>query len=578
MVDDQYDVVRLDQRAVTLLDSLLHEWMGLVKRRTRFSASEWHARLRRLLEANELALTTPMREGVQIMEAHEAAVTPFRHVFVVHANDGEFPRTAGGGGIFSDRESAALRRAGLPLEDRLLSLRRERSLWRAVTAGSSVTVTYRTATPGGAPLLPSLMVPKHDATTVLPRTVALQDDQEPINPADRRRHDVLGLARMRRRGDSSPVAVADVHSVRHAVLTAFAEELRAGNLDAVPRIETTIGLAPGTQLEPERPVSERAHAYAGWLRDPVVRTALAERFGPDHVWSAAELQAYTVRPFDFLLHRVLRIQDGSEAEEETAPRASGTVAHLVLESFHRRFLDAGNAEFTGAELVLDEVCDEVFEQVERDAEFWLGLPAMWRIKRKHLQGTIRKFVDWDVRALGRKQARPVALEQVFGTDGCKPIRLEGSDIHGHPAQLLLSGRIDRVDRLESGGLRVIDYKWSAVPGTAHYTDGAVLQSAVYMRAWEQVTREVVEDGVFLSVRNPGAGSRSGLAAAKVDEVLRFALSTPARVRAGLFEPVQARSVGKANYWQPGPEITRTERVLRAGTRFERPVEREADSG
>lgn len=578
VVGERYEVVRLDQQAVTMLDSLLHEWMGLIKRHTRIPASEWHTRLRRLFEANELALTTPMREGVQILEAHEAAITPFRHVFVVHANDGEFPRSAGGGGIFSDRETAALRRAGLPLEDRALSLRRERSLWRAVTAGSSVTLTYRTATDGGAPLLPSLMVPSHDATTVLPRTVALRHDQGAISAADRLRHDVLELERNRQRGDSSPIAVADVHSVRHAVLMAFAEELRAGNLDTVPGIEKTIGLTPGSQLEAERPVSERAHAYAGWLRDPVVLTALAERFGPDHVWSAAQLQAYTVRPFDFLVHRVLRIQDQAEAEEETAPLASGSVAHLVLESFHRRLFEAGDTEFTGAELLLDEVCDEVFQQVERDAELWLGLPPMWRIKREHLRRTIRQFVDWDIRALGKKQAHPVAVEQVFGMDGSEPIRLEGLDVEGHPAHLLLSGRIDRIDRLKSGGLRIIDYKWSAVPGKGNYTDGAVLQSAVYMRAWDQVAGEVVEDGVFLSVRNPGAGSGSGLPAANVDAVLRFALSSPARIRAGLFEPVQARSLGKINYWQPGPEITRTQRVLRAGSRFERQEESEAVSG
>jgi hypothetical protein len=223
VVGDRYDVVRMDQRAVSLLDALLHEWKGLLRGSARIPASEWHERLRRLLQANELALTTPVQEGVQILEAHEAALTPFSHVFVVHANDGEFPRSPTGGGVFSERERCALRRAGLPLEDRALGLRRERSLWRAVTAGSSVTMTYRTATAGGVSLLPSLMVPRHDASNSLSGLV----DEEAINPAEQRVQDVLHVSRTRSGGIEAPIDVTDVHAVRHAVIGAFAEELRS---------------------------------------------------------------------------------------------------------------------------------------------------------------------------------------------------------------------------------------------------------------------------------------------------------------------------------------------------------------
>ncbi|MDH3427565.1 MAG: PD-(D/E)XK nuclease family protein, partial [Gemmatimonadota bacterium] len=377
VVGDRYDVVRLDQRAVTLVDSLLHEWSGLVRGRSTFGASEWYERLRRLLEANELALTTPMQEGVQILEAHEAALTPFRNLFLVHANDGEFPRAAASGGIFSDRERTELRRQGLPLEDRGLSLRRERALWRSVTAGPCVTVTYRTATVSGVPLLPSLMVPDHDETTALPRTVAGSDGVQAVSLAEQRRHDVLRMVRLRRGGDESSVTVADQHAIRHAVIAAFSEELRAGRLDDVPGIDRQLGLPPAPLLGRDWPVSERAHAYAGWVRDPVVRAALAERFGPDHVWSAGQLQQYSVRPFDFLLRRVLHIEDGAEAEEETTPLASGSVVHAVLEALYRAMLATGVENFSDARGMLDEVCDQVFAIVEREAELWLGLPAIW---------------------------------------------------------------------------------------------------------------------------------------------------------------------------------------------------------
>ncbi len=568
VVGDRYDVVRLDQRAVTLVDSLLSEWKGLVRGRSKFGAAEWHDRLRRLLEANELALTTPMQEGVQILEAHEAALTPFPHLFVVHANDGEFPRAAPGGGIFSDRERAELGRQGLPLEDRSLNLRRERALWRSVTAGPAVTVTYRTATVGGVPLLPSLMVPDHDATTALPRTLAGSADLEAISLAEQRAHDVLRIARLRRGDDDSAAEVADRHSVQHAVIAAFAEELRSGRMDDVPSIEQQLGLPPAPLLGRDWPASERAHAYAGWLRDPEVLDHLAERFGPDHVWSAGQLQQYSVRPFDFLLRRVLRIEDRAEAEEETTPLASGSVVHAVLESLHRALLQASPEEFADAEGLVDEVCDTVFAAVEREAELWLGLPAIWTLKREHLRERIRRFVAWDVRTLGKKGIRPIAVEHVFGMDGSDPLKLSGVDVSGRPAELLLAGRIDRVDLLPGGTARIVDYKSGQVPARKGYEDGALLQSALYMRAWEHAGGAPADQGLFLSVKDPGRGSQSGLPGAQVEGVLRYAFSIPGRVCAGLFEPVQALSSGDIADWQPGREITRSDRVLGAGSRFE----------
>jgi hypothetical protein len=161
-VGDRHDLVRLDQRGVLQVESLLREWKGLVDVDQEMDVGEWYTRLYRLLSANDLALSTPMQEGVQVLEAHEAALTPFRHVFVVHANDGEFPRTQASNGVFSDEERSRLQAAGLSLTNREEAMRRERTLWRAVTGNESVVVTYRTTDSAGTPRLPSLLVPDHD--------------------------------------------------------------------------------------------------------------------------------------------------------------------------------------------------------------------------------------------------------------------------------------------------------------------------------------------------------------------------------------------------------------------------------
>jgi len=577
-IAERYDVVRLDQRGVRLLDGLLAEWRGLVGTGPALTAGDWRDRLRRLLEANELALSTPWQAGVQVLEAHEAALTPFRHVVVVHANDGEFPRTPRGGGLLSDQERRRLRRAGLPLEDRSLALRRERSLWRAVTAGPGVTVTYRTATATGVPLLPSLMVPEHDSASALPRTAVQEGADAPVvSRAGQLRCDVLELARLRRGGDRRQIEVADAHAVRHAVLAAFGDELRTGELDGTVGIEQTLGLESAPLLGRDRPVSERAHAWAGRLRDPVVREAVAGRFGSEHVWSASQLELYARRPFDFLLARVLHIEGREEAEEETTPLASGSVIHAVLEELHRRLLDTDDSSFADGPALLEEVCDDVFAEVEREAAVWLGLPVLWRLKRRHLRRALADFVAWDFDRLVRRGTRPVSVEFAFGFGGDPPVLLSGRDHAGRPAELRLGGRIDRVDRIGRGdrGLRVVDYKLKSTPATSGYDDGATLQSALYMCAWERLQGEAPVEGLFLSVLEPGKGSRSGLKAERVDRVLPFALSIPSRIRAGRFEPVQAASAGDPSPWQPGRELTRNAASISAGTRFDNPAE-EAD--
>ncbi len=574
VVGDRYDVVRLDQRGVRALDALLAEWRELVGSGQPLPAAAWRDRLRRLLEANDLALSTPGHRGVQVLEAHEAALTPFRHLFVVHANDRAFPRPPRGSGILTDAERRALRDAGLPLEDRTLALRRERALWRAVTAGPDVTLTYRTATAAGVPLLPSLMVPDHPADTALPRTVVQEEGKPPVNRAQRLRRDVLEVRRLRRGDDRRELAVADVHAVQHAVLGAFADELRSGALDGTTDLARRLGLEDSPLLGRDRPIAERAHAWGGRVRDPAVLAILRERFGPDRVWSASQLEQYARRPFDFLLSRVLRIEGREEAEEETTPLASGSVIHAVLEELHRRLLDASPDAFEKGPTRLADVCADVLGRLEREAELWLGLPSLWRLTRGHLEDAIAEFVAWDFEQLARKNARPIAVELSFGRDESDPVRLTGTDLLGRPAELRLAGRIDRVDRLNGGegGVRVVDYKRKATPKTAGYDDGALLQSALYMRAWELLMGERPEEGLFLSVLEPGRGSRSGLPADRVDAVLKFALSIPARVRAGLFEPVQAASNHPPAPWQPGPELTRTTAGISAGHRFDNPAE------
>lgn len=586
----RHDMVRLDQRGVVHLEALLREWRELLEdgrtgdepgvpedgRRDvgpgveedgrwtgdrELDSAAWHDRLRRFAAANELAITTPLKTGVQVLEAHEAALTPYRHTFIVHANDGEFPRTSRASGVFSEEERRRLAALGLPLAGREEALRRERSLWRAVAAGESVTISYRTTDARGVPRLPSLMVPEHDPSRELPRTLDVLDrvraagwdgEIQPVSEAEHRRHEVQRLRAVRVGGDRAPFTTPDPARIRHAVLGAYAEEMRSG-----------VG-------------GESPNPWNGLVRDPAVLAQLRETFGDDYVWSATQLQSYARRPFDFFLARVLKVGEVEEAEEETSPLAFGSVAHGILERYYRRVLPVPPRELDEqAAAAYDRAAEEVCREFEADADQWLGLPILWAVTRRDVVEKVREFLARDLKRLEKEGEVPVEVERAFGgweEGDPPPITLEGRDVRGRPARLRLRGRIDRIDRHgpeDDGWLKVVDYKSGGIPGRAGYDDGALLQSALYLKAVELLGLGEARKAVFRSIKH-STWDGSALERDRLDAVLPFALSIPARVRAGVFEAVQAASTSIAD-WQPGREVVRTEAARSSGSRFDPPA-------
>jgi len=593
-VGDRWDIVRLDQRGVEHLVRLLREWRDLVRSKEPLSPADWYERLRRLLEANELALSTPLKEGVQVLEAHEASLSPFKHTFVVHANDGVFPRAPTSLGVFSDEERFLLRERGLPLTDRSEAMRRERTLWRSVTRGESVTLTYRTTDSSGVPRLPSLMVPAHDVTTELPRTLDLEAcrepggeasaDLSPVSPAQQRRADAVRLKKARRAGQRGEFETVFPDALRRGVLGAFADELRSGGLDDYVRREADLGSAAneeqGGRLDPaavfgvDRPISLQPTAWNGKLRDPAVLGALEEKFGPEYAWSSSQLEKYGKRPFDFLLDRVLGLEEVAEADEETSMLTFGNVAHGILEGFYGAVLDDLPLSFDDrAARVFEEVSDRVIADLEANRDEWLGLEALWEVTRQDVRDKVRAFLAWELPHLAKKGELPIAVELQFGFAGQPPVELKGVDMGGEPARLFLRGRVDRVDRHgpEQGGvLRVLDYKsgFASLPLQKGYLDGALLQTALYMMAVDSLDLGSVDCARFRGIQQPGKpANKYELKFSRIEPTVRLALSIPGRVRAGLFEAVQAGSASIAA-WQPGRDVTRNEASLVDGTRFD----------
>lgn len=542
----RWEIVRLDQRGVERVERMLAEWQEPDESVANIEPREWYGRLRRFLETNELALTTPLQTGVQVVEAHEAALFPFKHTFVVHANDGEFPKRAPSGAIFSDEERETLAERGLPLGHRDVWLERERTLWRAVTANPNVAITYRTADASGVPLLPSLMVPEHDATREIARTQYTWP--VPFSGVQARRSAAERLVKLKKSGAAGAIMVPEPGPLRQAVLAAHAETLRVGS--------PASGREAGT-LNP----------WNGELRDPWLLDYLAQRFGPERVWSASQLASYAECPFIYLVQRVLYLDELAEAEEETTALTFGSAAHAILERFYPELLKGSFPEAfeESAFKLFEEIAAEVFVELERQDAEWLGLPAFWSVTKRDLLEQVAQYLAWELPTFG--DWRPYLVEYEFG--GAEPLEVEGLDLKGQPQNLRVRGYIDRVDVKREGETaiyRILDYKSSKVPKAADYEHG-VVQIPIYMKALAKIMDVSVEAGGYRSIKQLREAGRALWGDANFERAVGIAFSIPARIGAGKFEAKAAKSCGWSDYW-PGLDVSRVKAVYREGCRFD----------
>ncbi|MGE0441436.1 MAG: PD-(D/E)XK nuclease family protein [Gemmatimonadales bacterium] len=543
----RYDLVRLDQQGIEAASGLLHQWEGSAGDEAPITALQWYHRLRRLLAATEVTLSTPRRTGVQVVEAHEAALVPFRHTFLIHANEGEFPRPQAPGWLFNEDERRRLASQGLPVAHRDGTLRRERLLWDSVTRGPAVTITYRTADPGGTPLLPSLLVPDHDPATEIPRTQFVWD--EPFTPHLAERAEVERVKEtIERDGTGAPVIVAAPDTVRLAIVRAVAESHRLGH--------AALGRRAGA-LGP----------WTGHLRDPAVLAVLADKFGPDRIWSASQLETWGQNPFVFLVQRVLYLEEKLEVEDDANVMVQGSVTHSILEEFFRT-LDGNIPDDSAALRVLDQVAARVFSQYEADSGNWLGVPSLWRIRKEELRGKVQEYLAWEL-AKGLKGWTPREFEFAFGGEGEPAASLTGPNLFGESATMRMRGKIDRIDHLtdkKGQRQRVIDYKSGGTPSPSGYLDGGVLQGPLYLAVLDGMGR-TLESAEYRSIKEPKSAAKVKWESDPCVSALRIALTIPALVRAGRFEPQGVKSTKWKSYWPGGLALYRAEEVLDV-SRFE----------
>jgi RecB family exonuclease len=309
------------------------------------------------------------------------------------------------------------------------------------------------------------------------------NESDRLAAARARFHDLLRLPR--RRVAPSTFTLEDDAIVS---ASAFLQEIESSGLP-LEQAAGERGVAPAARFTHEMLVAGLLQDAADdseaatWLtlrsaRSPADDEAFRGAVGvrAPGTYAVSHVERYIDCPFKYFAARVLRLDEERDDESGLSPQERGQLLHEVFQVFFERWHESGGRAITSANLA------EALELFREVAESIIAkLPEADRaLERTYLLGSAvgsglgeRAFnfeIEHDVPVLER------LLEHEFeGT-----FELRGAD---GPRAVRLRGKADRIDLLQDGTFRVIDYKLGRAPKNIR-----ALQLPVYSACAEQELR------------------------------------------------------------------------------------------
>ncbi|MBI3493844.1 MAG: PD-(D/E)XK nuclease family protein, partial [Acidobacteria bacterium] len=217
----------------------------------------------------------------------------------------------------------------------------------------------------------------------------------------------------------------------------------------------------------------RTPADAPQFHGTVQGTGVPEQ---SRVWSVSALETYLDCPFKFFAQRVLKLEEEPDDDEVMDPRQQGEFVHRVFEKFFAAWKQAGHRGVTPANLdtardLFTTIVDEALERLPAaeaglERTRLLGSPAAAGLG----EAVLRMEAERPLAVVDRLLEHPLNGEFTIATAA-------------GPRMVTLKGKADRIDLLEDGTFRVIDYKLGWPPQR-----GRALQLPIYgLCAQQQLT-------------------------------------------------------------------------------------------
>ncbi len=263
-------------------------------------------------------------------------------------------------------------------------------------------------------------------------------------------------------------------------------------LELTPRWER---MQYGRQILRSRRARQPVGGHEGF--SPSLCVEIEKQYAPDRIWSASELEAYRNCPHQFYIREALDLEPRVLPELGWNAAQMGSMLHKLLETAYSNATNPGEVAS-----VLDSLsitANPVFEAAPM--EYGFRPSPLWEYEKSEFLATLQQTIE----AIGSASEgwTPVRYEQKFGMAGNPPLVMDlGKET------IRLRGVIDRVDRNETGEIRVVDYKG----GSSHLDpkdleSGARLQLPIYaLAAQDALQLGRVIEGFYWMIQSakPGA--------------------------------------------------------------------------
>jgi ATP-dependent helicase/DNAse subunit B len=323
--------------------------------------------------------------------------------------------------------------------------------------------------------------------------------------------------------------------------------------------------AKGQRVELLRKAGQPS-VHTGYMYHTWARGHIADKLGPNYVWSATQFNQLGTCAYQFFSARLLRLEPLKSPEMGFDSRQRGSIFHAILEATYRQI---GDRPLTPETLPIAlqsaiQACDQVFSTAPETFKF---LPSpLWEQEKETLFDDVIHFVTQDLSdqsALGKLlegTRRTIGQEVKFGGSADNII------LATRIGNLLVRGSMDRVDQV-GDQIALIDYKTgSASKKNEEMTAGREVQLFLYMQVASRLFKDQrVVGGMFWGLNGKSLGSvNAETDQPALDQTLQTLTEKVTAARKGEFpdEPSQPEQDGKCSKFCEFSQLCRYSRYTR----------------